>query len=186
MVHLYLHSSPSETSDWGSEKIGGDGFGVVWHQGNSNLVIGGSQNGNLRKSTNGGTSFGSMSTPWSSAPFINKIGHSTANNDRIVFSGSGNIYVSNNFGTSWSTKTPPRSAYTANRASNVVSEADANMIWVADAIGVLNGNNLGVFKSTNGGSSFTQTTVPAEFQDGAWYAGGFAAHPTQANTGYLT
>ena len=179
-------SNPTETSDWGSEKVGGDGFGVVWHQGNANLVIGGSQNGNLQKSTNGGASFGSMSKPWSQAPFINVIGHSPANNDRIVFSGSGNIYVSNNFGSSWSTKTPPRSAYTANRATNVVSRADANYIWVADAVGVLsNGTNLGIFKSTNGGSSFTQTTVPTELQSGAWYAGGFAAHPTQVNTAYL-
>ena len=183
-------TNPGNTSDWGSFKIGGDGFGVVWNQGNSNQVIGGSQFGNLSRSTNGGSSFGSMSKSWSTgsgnAPFINVIGHSTSNNSRLVFSASNKTHISNNFGASWTAVNLPRANYVNRRATNVLSPANANVIWVADAVGKLSsGTLLGVFRSTNGGSSFTETTVPTELQSGAWFASGFAAHPTDDNTGYL-
>jgi hypothetical protein len=177
---------PGTSSDWGSFKIGGDGFGVVWNQGNGNLVIGGSQNGNLAKSTNAGSSFGSMSTPWTQAPFVNVIGHSTNNNNRIVYSGSSKIYISNNFGDSWVSRTTARANYLSSRAQNVISNTNADYIWVADAIGKLSsGTLLGVFRSTNGGTSFTETSTPTELQSGAWYVSGFAAHPTDLNTAYL-
>ncbi len=182
-------TTPSETSNWGSEKIGGDGFGVAWNAANSSQVIGGSQYGNLLRSTNSGSSFSSFSKPWSTgsgnAPFINSIGNSSVNGNRLLYSASNKIHISSNFGSSWTSKNLPRSGYVNTRSTNVVSPANADYLWVTDAIGVISGTSLGVMKSTNGGSTWSETSVPTELQSGAWYSGGLAAHPTDVNTVYL-
>jgi hypothetical protein len=144
------------TSSVFNEYIGGDGFGSVMNLTNANQMLGSLYYDRILKSTNGGTSFTSASTGItesnnsSTAPFITRIlpwEGTTTGNEVYTFSNT-KVYRSTNFAGSWSaigTVPVPTGGIIRN-----IGVAASN----ASNIGVV-GSGGYVWKSTNGGTSFT-------------------------------
>ena len=176
-------TNPSPTSSWTESVRSGDAFGSVWSRTNGNRLMTSGYNGNLYRSTNGGSSFSQINAEFKgSGPFVTFIGSTPKDGDRVVFSAGNKVYVSNNFGSSWTGKTMSRTTRFNNASVNKISEANANYIWVADYFG----SNAGPFRSTNGGSSFTHVSnVPSQFNSGTNYVSGIGTHPTDPNTAYF-
>ena len=175
--------NPTTSSSWSYSVRSGDAFGSVWSRTNSNNLMTSGYNGNLYRSTNGGSSFSSINGEFNgSGPFVTTLGSTPQDGNKIVFSAGQKIYVSNNFGASWSSKTVNRTTRINNSSVNKISEANANYIWVGDYFA----NGVGPFKSTNGGSSFTHvTTIPNAFKDNNYTVSGIATHPNDPNTAYF-
>jgi hypothetical protein len=140
------------TSIWNgttySAKLGGDGMDCFYDRTNDNNVFGEYQNGALRRSTNGGTSWSSAVTgltgtpawvtPWKQDP-------QTAN---TIYVGYSELFKSTNLGVSWT-------QLAALPTSGVIREfavAPSNSL----VIYVLKSN--AICKTTNGGSSWTNVT----------------------------
>ena len=73
---------PSANDSW-SWEIGGDGFDTVWHQEDDNLLLGGWQNNNFRRSTNRGATWSDATSGLDdvgreAGPFINTLGSSAS------------------------------------------------------------------------------------------------------------
>lgn len=134
--------------------IGGDGFEVIWHNLNDQLLIGGAQVNGFRRSINGGSTWTSATSGLSGEfPFISKLANSKAMPDRIFAIGSSGVFVSQNFGSSWAL-TPITEKWGTGAPSSLdleVSRANANIVWAGSAM--TSTRNLHV--SVNGGQSFS-------------------------------
>ena len=139
-----------------NEVIGGDGFGSDIHRGNGQLMLGSIYYDDIRKSTNGGTSWVSAATgitekgDASTAPFITRLfpweGAASTGNQIYTFSNF-KVYKTTNYAGSWAALS------TAVTNSGVirnigVAAADANVIGVV-------GSGGRVWLSNNGGTSWT-------------------------------
>ncbi len=121
--------------------LGADGMDCMIDHGNSNILYNSTQNGDLRKSTNGGASYyyiqpsgsiGSWVTPYAM--------HAT--NSSIIYGGYTDIYKSTNGGSSWSNL-----GYRGTGAMALGGPSNPNRVYAAY------GSTL--YMSNNGGSSFT-------------------------------
>ena len=159
--------------------IGGDGFEVIWNNRDTQLLIGGSQGNGFARSTNGGTTWTSATSGLSGdAPFISKLANSRSLPDRIFALSSAGVFVSNNFGQSW-TLTPITSKWGSGSFMDVeVSRANANVVWAG--LGMT--GSLSLHVSTNGGASFTVTNNYTEVSMGGITK--LASHPTESQTAY--
>lgn len=159
--------------------IGGDGFEVIWNNRDTQLLIGGSQGNGFARSTNGGTTWTSATSGLSGdAPFISKLANSRSLPDRVFALSSAGVFVSNNFGQSW-TLTPITSKWGNGSFMDVeVSRANANVVWAG--LGMT--DDLSLHVSTNGGVSFTVTNNYTEVSMGGITK--LASHPTESQTAY--
>lgn len=140
------------TSTWNGTtyqaRIGGDGMDCFYDRTNNNIVFGSTQNGGLRRSTNGGGSWSSVVSGLpTSRPWV-----TTWKQDPVVanrlYCGVQNMYVSNDQGTSWSQSgTLP---ITGNVNEFAIAPSNNQLIYV-----VKNGS---VMKTINGGSNWTNIT----------------------------
>ncbi|MBS1488684.1 MAG: T9SS type A sorting domain-containing protein [Bacteroidetes bacterium] len=168
--------------------IGGDGFEVLWHSQNPNMMIGGSQYNGFERSTDGGQTWNDAITgfPLSGSspdqnqfPFISKLAHSKQAPNIIYSVGSGGVWRSTNFGGSWALTTITSNWGLSSFADIEVSRANANIVWAGAGQGT--GSNL--FVSTNMGKTFTAVPNPPGKILGNLTR--IATHPTNPNIAYV-
>ncbi len=163
------------------DKISGDGFEVIWHNTNTQLLIGGSQGNRFARSTNGGGSFVPAISglgPESEMPFISKLANSRALPDRIFTLGLRGVFVSDNFGQQWRL-TPITQKWGSSSVMDIeVSRANAHIVWAG--LGMTDDFNLHV--STDGGVEFKTTNNYTEVSMGSITK--LASHPTEPLTAY--
>jgi photosystem II stability/assembly factor-like uncharacterized protein len=140
------------TSIWNgttyAAKLGGDGMDCFYDYTTDNNVFGSYQNGSLMRSTNGGTSWSSVTsgltgtapwlTPWKQAP----------GNSNTLYCGYSNLFVSNNQGTSWSQLTALPTGGTINEFA--IAPSNNQIIYVL--------KSGGIFKTLNAGTTWTNVT----------------------------
>ncbi|MFN5325356.1 MAG: T9SS type A sorting domain-containing protein [Bacteroidota bacterium] len=139
--------------------IGGDGLSTAIHPTNDQIVYGSSQYLNVDKSTDKAQSFGGLSIPGSSA-FPNTVFAGpyalSRSNPQVLYAGRSVIYKSTNGGQSFN-QTNGGNPLDGNPALHVsINPTDHNDVWVTTAP-VVN-STAGIFRSTNGGTSWTNLT----------------------------
>ncbi|MBU1101488.1 MAG: T9SS type A sorting domain-containing protein [Bacteroidetes bacterium] len=179
-------NSPDANSLW-NYKLSGDGFEAAWNYANPNILIGGSQNGGLSRSTDGGITFTAIpESRAGNAPFITKIASSKADPDLVFTVGTSGIKRSDDFGASW-TLTPVPGNWIGDRAfDNVeISLADPQIVWITSALDTKPwlGRPGGIHVSRDAGLSFTE--ISNNFPDEVTEASGVATDPFDPNTAYV-
>ncbi len=126
--------------------LGGDGMQPLVDYNNANIVYSAIQYGDIRKSTNGGSSYTSIKP--AAAPdgawITPYVLHPTTSS--TIFAGYNEIYKSTNSGSSWTT-------ITSNLSNGDLYEVLA--IAASNANVLYAGTNNKLFKTTNGGTSWT-------------------------------
>ncbi len=130
--------------DW----LGADGMEMEFSYTNANVVYGTSQNGQLYRSTNGGSSYsglpqsagGQWVTPFAVHP----------TNDSIVFVGWTGVYKTTNRGNSW----------TLISGSTISSTLACLTISLSNPDYIYTSNGTALYVSENGGTSWTAKTAP--------------------------
>ena len=134
-----------DNSNWDAI-IGGDGMECIIDYTNSNIMYGETQYGGIRKSTNGGYSFTSISptnnegaweTPYEIDP----------NNPNIVYAGYDELYKSYDGGNSWNTITNGLTSG-GNIDEIGLSKSNSDVLYITD--------NNDIFRTTDAGLSWTQ------------------------------
>ncbi|MEN8198339.1 MAG: hypothetical protein ABFS30_17860, partial [Pseudomonadota bacterium] len=181
-------ADPAALSPW-QFAIGGDGFEAVWHHGDPNLVLGGSQGNRLRRSEDAGQTWAPVigfPSPPNRSPFITKIANSKVDPDLVLSVSMDGVLRSDDFGTSWTT-TPVNGNWLGWRPfDNVeVSNADPQIVWISGRMDVDPASGLrgGIHVSTDGGLSFIE--ISGNFPPELAEAAGIATHPIDPNTAYM-
>lgn len=141
-----------------SRVIGGDGMSAAVNQTNDQIVYGSAQNLYLVKSTDGGNSFSSIQPPRASSdrpPFSAPYELAPSNNS-IIYAGTRYLYRSFNSGYSWTTTTSQTIDITNYVVKIAISPTNVNVVYIATTPDPFSTpRNARLFKSTNGGASFT-------------------------------
>ncbi len=147
--------NPTGWIDW----LGADGMEMEFSYTNANVVYGTSQNGQLYRSTNGGTSYASLPKPsagqWVTPFAVHPV------NDSIVFVGWTGVFKTTNRGSTWTNISG--SAITTTLACLTLSLSNPDYIYAA------NGTTL--YFTRDGGTTWSQKTAPATITS-------IAVHPT--------
>ena len=124
--------------------IGGDGMECIIDYTNSNIMYGALYYGDVRKSTNGGNSFSTISTgngAWETPYELDK------NNPNTIYIGYDELVKSTDGGNSWNQITNNQT--NGNRIDEIgLSKSDADRIYFSD------GSDM--FRTTDGGGSWSQ------------------------------
>ena len=147
---------------WIVRLIGGDGSWTAIDPTNANIIYGSAQNLYVRKSTNQGQNWSSLSIPSSSiaafiAPFV--VGY---DNPQIIYAGNDKIFKSVNGGLNWTTTNAGNTLDGNPAIAMAISYQNSNVVYVATAPYT---SARGVFRTLNGGSSWTNisATLPDRF-----------------------
>ncbi len=164
-------------------KIGGDGFEVLWHSNDDKKLIGGSQNNNFERSTDGGNVWVSATSGLAGThPFISKLANSKDNPEVIYTLSSSGVFKSTNFGATWVLTSITEKWGGANSFMDIdVSRANANIIWAGNGM-INSANPFNLHVSTNAGASFTATNNYSLVPLGGITK--LATHPTEPNTAF--
>jgi hypothetical protein len=139
-------SSIHKTTGW-IDWLGADGMEMEFSYTNSNIVYGTSQNGQLYRSTNGGSSYSGLPQP-SSGQWVTPFAvHPTK--DSIVFVGWTGVYKTIDRGSTW-TKISGTSI-TTTLACLTVSLSNPNYIYTS--------NGTALYVSNDGGTTWTARTA---------------------------
>ncbi|MEO6883644.1 MAG: PKD domain-containing protein [Bacteroidia bacterium] len=158
---------------WG-ETLGGDGMKCFIDWSNDNNMFGEQYNGSLNKTTNGGASWqglniptsetGAWVTPWWQDP----------NTSNTIYVGYVNMWKSTNLGNSWSQMgTVPGSD---NVVQFAIAPSNSQVLYVV--------KQSGVYKTINGGTSWT--TITLGLPAGAAAMTYVSISPTSANKAWVT
>jgi hypothetical protein len=179
-------ADPTASSPW-TAKIGGDGFGSIWHYKDVNKLIGSLYYNDLRKSTNGGSTFASATTDLTDVgtglgPFITQIGKSNSDPDLLFVVGSTGVWRTDNFAENWTQFKIAASNWGFGTGAKAgISIADPQTVWAG--IRMSNSGITGkIHVSTDGGVTFSPTVNYTGATLGR--LSGLATHPTQPKTGY--
>ncbi|MGH2571350.1 MAG: WD40/YVTN/BNR-like repeat-containing protein, partial [bacterium] len=167
--------------DW-QNILGGDGFHCQVDPVNNAYVYAEWQYGELHRSTNGGSSFGSIGsglsgrTNWSMPVVLDP------SNPATIFAGTQWVYRSANRGTSWAAISPDltdgpsggNNTY-ATITTLAVAPTDPNVVWAGT-------DDANVWVTTNGGGNWTKVdgTLPERWVTRV------AVDPTDATVSYVT
>ncbi|HEX9659063.1 MAG TPA: hypothetical protein VGA18_02145, partial [Rhodothermales bacterium] len=175
--------NPTAASDWDA-KIGGDGFEVVWHATDPNLVLGSSQFNAIQKSTDGGSFFGPASNGLTDVGsgtgglFVTRIAKSRIDPDLVFTVGTSGVWRSDDFGDNWTLSPVDIQEWNASNITDVtVSEANAQVVWSgarASSVGKLH-------VSRDGGLTFSPVTL---LTNNFGLVGAIETHPTEEGTAY--
>lgn len=171
-------ATASATSVYNS-RIGGDGFEVIWNSLNPSSLIGSSQGNIFYRSTNGGQTF-TLSTNGLSGemPFISKLANSKSFAHRVFTVGEHGVFVSSNFGATW-TLTPITQNWGLTSFMDIeVSQANANIVWAGSGMS----STQKIHLSKDGGKTFQQTNNYTVVNMGP--ISKLASHPTEPNTAF--
>ena len=174
----------AKNSNW-FYQIGGDGYEVSWHFDDPDKIIGGSQYNGLRRSLDGGQSFGLATsgltnTGSGNAPFITKIAKTNQEPDLLFAVGRSGIYRSTNFGANWTLTAISANWGSISSFHDVkISRANPNIVWG----GARMDPSGSIFVSTDKGTTFTAASI----FNGVTMGGisGIATHPIQDSTAYI-
>ncbi|MFC2134576.1 T9SS type A sorting domain-containing protein [Bacteroidota bacterium] len=178
--------NPNSNSNWTFE-IGGDGFETAWNYSDPDILLGGSQNGNLSRSVDGGNSWIAIpDAKPGTGPFITKIASSDVDPDLVFTVGSAGIKRSDDFGASWTLTTVPGN-WIGNRAfaNAEISLANPQVVWITSPLDIKPwlGVSGGIYVSNDAGLSFTN--ISQNFPPTVTESSGIATHPTDPNTAYM-
>ena len=163
--------------------VGGDGFEAIWNNRDPSQILGSVQFNSIQRSDNGGENWtgstsGLSDTGNGAGPFLSRLANAKSNPDRVFAVGVSGVWRSENFGKSWDL-TPIDAQWSfTNRMDIEVSEADTDIIWAGGAMT----NGRRIFVSTDGGTSFSPTSVYPNEELGT--VSGLGAHPDEPETGY--
>ncbi len=141
----------SNTGTW-SDVIGGDGMQCAIHPANASVMYGCIQNGELRRSNNGGSNWvdiqnnipgqpgGAWITPFALHP----------SNANFVVAGYKEVYKSNNQGGSWTTIS--KNLSNSNLSYVFVANSDSNYIYAA--------KRDTIYKTSDGGATWSKYYTP--------------------------
>jgi hypothetical protein len=169
-----------------AQKIGGDGFEVVWSYFEPDLVIGGLQNNRLRRSIDGGLIWSDATEGMDDvgdelAPFFTRLSGHKLLPRTVLTVGKSGIWRTNDFGGTWTLKPMTNKWISGDviTSSHRVefSQANPQIIWAGG--GMTSDRNLHV--SVNGGISYRITTNVA---DTIGSISGLATHPFEDSTAY--
>jgi PKD repeat protein len=151
--------------------IGGDGMECIIDYTNSNIMYGEVYYGAIRKSTNGGNSFSSIAPSnngsWETPYELDK------NNPEIIYAGYDEIYKSNDGGDNWSIITNGET--NGGKINEIgISKSNPDVIYFTD--------DANVFRTTNGGSSWTQINNNLPYK----YISYIVVNPNDENTVWVT
>ena len=179
----------NSSSDY-NDRIGGDGFEVLWHPQYPQRIIGSSYNNRFYVSTDGGETWtrATQGIPSDDGPFVSRLSNSPSNPDLIFAVGSSGVYRHTNFGIGkfgWETIEIPE-GWSVNDAvtdqHNVeVSLANDSIVWAG--AGMYPDPDLHIFLSKNRGLTFD--SVPNYKNVKMSYISGIASHPFDKKTAYL-
>jgi hypothetical protein len=131
-----------------SASLGGDGMDCFIDRTTNNNVFGEYQNGSLRKSTNGGSTWTTCTSGLTgTAPWVT-IWKQDPVSASVLYCGYTNMFVSINQGTSWTALTAITGAGTIREFA--IAKSNNQVIYVL--------KSSGVFKTTNGGTSWSNVT----------------------------
>lgn len=139
-------SSINRTTGW-IDWLGADGMEMEFSYTNANIVYGTSQNGQLYRSTNGGSSYSSLPKP-SAGQWVTPFAvHPTR--DSIVFVGWTGVYKTTDRGNNWTNISG--SAIGTSLACLTVSLSNPDYIYTS--------NGTSLFVTENGGTNWTARTA---------------------------
>jgi photosystem II stability/assembly factor-like uncharacterized protein len=168
--------------------IGGDGFEVLWHSQDPKKILGSIYYGDIWRSTNGGTSFAESTSGLpvgdQNFSFVTKLANSKVYPDRVFTVGTQGVFVSNNFGGSWSL-TEIQENWIVNTPFYLdveISRANANIVWAGGGMSETAGLKRNLHVSTDGGKTFSMTNNYTTTALGNITK--LASHPTEENTAY--
>ena len=172
-----LEGSASAEATFG---IGGDGFEALWHSGDVNKIIGGSQFNNFAKTENGGQTWVGTSGFTDNGPFITRLAHNKTRPDHVFTVGNTGVWKSTNFGSTWAkaTMNDPTLWSFSNSADVEVSYANADVIWAGAALS----STTRLAVSTDGGDTFDAVENYAAFNMGS--SSGIGTHPSDDEVAY--
>ena len=171
--------------------VGGDGFEALWNNRDPNQLLGSIQFNNIQRSDDGGENWGPSTsgltdTGAGAGPFFSRLANAKSNPDRVFAVGVSGVWRSIDFGLNWELTPIDNQWSFQNRMDIEVSEADVDIVWAG---GIMT-NNSRIFVSTDGGESFSPTSVftPSNnrpgLETGFGTVSGLGAHPTEAETAY--
>jgi hypothetical protein len=168
-------------------RIGGDGFETVWHQQDSNKIMGSLYYNAIYRSLNHGVDWepASDGIGEDDGPFITRLSAVPSNNNIVFAVGTSGVYKSTNFGNNWIIKPigdgwiPVNYSLSWNQVE--VSPVNEQIVWAGAGMNKSVGMNM--FVSRNQGSSYFATGEPANPVPA--FCSGIAVHPTQEKTAYV-
>ncbi|MBK7438481.1 MAG: T9SS type A sorting domain-containing protein [Saprospiraceae bacterium] len=143
----------STTGSW-SDKIGGDGMDCAINPVNANYMYGELYYGDLKRSTNGGSTWTSIKPTSEASGWITPFGLAPSA-PSTIYAGYKNIWKSTNNGTTWSAIS---AGNTINVRALAIAPSDANIVYYSTDADLSSGNRL--FKTTTGTNSWTALTNP--------------------------
>lgn len=160
--------------------VGGDGFEALWHSGDVNKLIGGSQFNNFAKTENGGQTWVGTSGFTDNGPFRTRLAHNKSRPDHVFTVGNTGVWKSTNFGSTWSkAQMDDQSLWSFSNAADVeVSYANADVIWAGARL--QSDSRLAV--STDGGETFRAVENYSAFNLGS--VSGIGTHPSDDEVAY--
>jgi photosystem II stability/assembly factor-like uncharacterized protein len=153
--------------------IGGDGMDCFIDRTNDQNMFGSLQNGNLQRSTNGGSSWNQcISGLTGSGPWVT-IWKQDPQNATTLYAGYSNLFKSTNLAVSWTTLTPmPQGGSIVEFA---IAPSNNLVIYVL--------KSSGIYKTTNGGT--TWSTVTSNVPVGAASPQYITIDPTDPNNAWV-
>jgi photosystem II stability/assembly factor-like uncharacterized protein len=164
--------------------VDGDGFECIWNNSDPEEILGTKYYGQIVKSSNEGVTWNTVAVSDNTEfPFVTKLANSKDYPDRVFTAGTKGVYVSENFGDTW-TLVPIASKFVIGSALYLdaeVSRANANVVWAGSGMNTV-GNTRNLFVSTDGGKSFHETQNYAAVTLGNITR--LASHPADDKTAY--
>ena len=160
------------TLNWAAA-FGGDGGEVCFNPFDSNFIIGETQNGGLRRTSNGGSSWVSATSGISgSAAWVAPIEHHPVNSGEF-YTARQSIFRSTNNGSNWAAISTSINGSNAIRELTI-SNSDPSIMYAT--------SGSQVFKSTNAGVNWSNVTLslPGRTITSVY------VHPSNSNTAFLT
>jgi photosystem II stability/assembly factor-like uncharacterized protein len=167
--------------------LDGDGFEVLWNSSDKNRLLGSLYHGEIYRSLDAGTTWQKSVQGFTPSneefPFVTKLANSKDFPDKVYTVGASGVYVSQDFGGSW-TLSPISNKFvigSAYYADVEVSRANANIVWAGS--GMSNSTSpRNLFVSTNGGKTFSETNNYTQAPLGNITK--LATHPKESQTAY--
>jgi len=161
----------------------GDGFGCAWNHADPFQIIVTSQFGNLKKSTDGGGSFTSITAGISGdAPFVSEVENLHSDPNVVYTTTSEGVFRSRDFGNNWIlAPIPPSQWFTGFTLKARISHANSQIIWAGSAMQETP-VKASLHVSTDEGKIFTRVNNYPDIELGR--VSGLATHPVLDSTAF--
>ncbi|MEH6406940.1 MAG: T9SS type A sorting domain-containing protein [Leeuwenhoekiella sp.] len=192
-TYISLNGGSDSKNTIYSQIVGGDGFEVIWNYNDPTKYIGGAQNNNFLRYSNGQYYDATFEESGNYSPFYSKIANAN-NNPEVLFSPSlSGVWKSSNFAESWKlTEIPEKFAYvTSNGVSSsldvAVSVANPDIVWAGSAM--YENGTFTMLVSTDNGNSYAPTNTFTDPRGGDFTHDNFISaletSPTNENRAYV-